>query len=72
MQAVPARTIIRRMVERCDPFAERLGCLKELHYIDEILEQGTGSQRQRKVFEQTGDLHQVVRFLVEQAQPAGV
>lgn len=72
MQAVPAKTIIRRMVERCDPYAEALGCFRELHFIDEILDHGTGAQRQRDIFKQTGDLKQVVRFLAEQSLPATV
>ncbi len=72
MLAVPARTIIRRMIERCEPYAERLDCLPQLQSIHEIIDGGTGADRQRKVFEQTGDLRQVVRFLAEQTAPAAV
>jgi carboxylate-amine ligase len=72
MQAVPAKTIIRRMIERCEPYADKLGCLTHLHGLDDILTNGTGSQRQRKAFEQSGDLRDVVRMLVEQGQLAAV
>ena len=68
MQAVTARTMARKLITRCEPYAERLGCLQQLHYLDDILENGTGAQRQRKIFQQTNDPREVVRFLVEQSQ----
>lgn len=68
MQAVPAKTIATRLMEMVSPQAEKLGCLKELHYLDDILANGTGAARQRKVFEQTGDLREVVKFLMDQAR----
>jgi carboxylate-amine ligase len=67
MQAVPARTMARRMIDRCTPYAEQLGCTTQLQYVEDILANGSGAQRQRRVFEQTGDLRSVVRFLTEQA-----
>lgn len=72
MQAVPARVMAQRLIERCEPFAEKLGCLKQLHYLNDIIANGTGAQRQRKIFEQTGDLRDVVKFLVDQSQLATV
>jgi len=68
MQAVPAKAMIRRMLERCEPYAHKLGCLPQLRSIEEILEHGTGAQRQRRVFEQTGDLREVVKFLAAQGE----
>lgn len=68
MQAVPVRSIARRLLEQVAPQAERLGCLEQLHYLDDIIERGTGAARQRKIYEQTGDLRNVVRFLIEQGQ----
>ena len=72
MQAVPARVMAQRLIERCEPFAEKLGCLTHLHYLNDIIANGTGAQRQRKVFEQTGNLRDVVKFLVDQSQLATV
>jgi carboxylate-amine ligase len=72
MQAVPARVMAQRLIERCEPFAEKLGCLTHLHHLNDIIANGTGAQRQRKVFEQTGDLRDVVKFLVDQSQMATV
>jgi glutamate---cysteine ligase / carboxylate-amine ligase len=72
MQAVPAKTITTRLIELVTPYADRLGCLTQLHYLDDIIDNGTGAARQRKVFEQTGDLRAVVDFLIEQGQMATV
>ena len=68
MQAEPARAFARKMIDRCVPYAERFGCLAHLRHLEDILEHGTGAQRQRIVYEQTGSLREVVRFLAEQAQ----
>jgi carboxylate-amine ligase len=70
MQAVPARTMARRMLDRCTPYAEKLGCTDQLQYVNDILEHGTAAQRQRKVLEQTNNLGAVVQYLVEQGQLA--
>ena len=64
MQAVPATQMARQLIERCQPFAERLGCLEQLAYLDDILENGTGARRQREVFQRSGDPHDVVNFLL--------
>lgn len=72
MQAAPARVIARKLIERCEPYAEKLGCLQHLHYLNDIIDHGTGAQRQRRVFEQTGAARDVVKFLVEQSQLAAV
>ncbi len=68
VQAVPIKTITRKLIERVSPYAENLGCLTQLHYLDDIIENGTGAARQRKAFEETGDLRKVVMYLAEQGQ----
>jgi carboxylate-amine ligase len=72
MQAVPVRTTARRLIEMVSPHADQLGCLQQLHYLDDIIENGTGAARQRKVYEQSGDTRAVVNFLIEQGQMATV
>ncbi|MHC5114541.1 MAG: glutamate--cysteine ligase [Planctomycetota bacterium] len=67
MSAVPARQVARRLIGHCKPYAERLSCLEQLGYLDDILENGNGAARQRKVLAETGDMREVVRFLQEQA-----
>ncbi|MHC4415705.1 MAG: carboxylate-amine ligase [Planctomycetota bacterium] len=67
MRAVTAAEAARTLIERCAPFAQQLGCEQELHALDDILDQGTGASRQREVYRRTGDMKEVVRFLLEQA-----
>ena len=70
MRAVPARDVVRRLVERCRPYAEQLNCAEELEGVTDIVEHGSGATRQREVFERTGDMTEVVRYLIEQSDAA--
>ena len=70
MQAVSAVEAVRRLVDLCTPYAERLGCLEELLAVNDILENGTGAARQREVYERTGSMREVVRYLIERAPQA--
>jgi len=67
---VPARDLARGMVERLKPHAQDLGCENELEGVLEIVEVGTGSQRQREVYDESGDFLDVVAFLIEGTRPA--
>jgi len=67
---VPARDLARDLVERLKPHAQDLGCENELEGVLEIVEGGTGSQRQREVYEASGDFLDVVAFLIEGTRPA--
>ena len=69
-RTVPAREIARDLVERLTPHAQDLGCEAELEGVLEIVEGGTGSQRQREVYENSGDFLDVVAFLIEGTRPA--
>src|SRR3712207_8306288 len=53
--SVPARDLPRSLVERLRPLSQDLGCENELLRVLEIVEGGTGSQRQRQVYEESGD-----------------
>src|SRR3712207_3224931 len=63
-KTIPAREIARDLVERLTPHAQDLGCEAELEGVLEIVEGGTGSQRQREVYENSGDFLDVVAFLI--------
>jgi carboxylate-amine ligase len=67
---IPAKDMARNLVEELRPHAQDLGCENELSGILEIVEGGTGSQRQRKVYEKSGDFLDVVAFLIEGMRPA--
>lgn len=67
---VPARDMARNLVEGLRPISQDLGCENELLDVLEIVEGGTGSQLQRRVYEQSGDLLDVVAYLIEGTRPA--
>ena len=67
---VPARDVARDLVEKLNPHAQDLGCETELESVLEIVEGGTGSRRQREVYENSGDFLDVVAFLIEGTRPA--
>ena len=67
---VPARDLARTFVERLKPHAQDLGCESELEGVLDIVEGGTGSQRQREVYNESGNFLDVVAFLIEGTRPA--
>ena len=67
-QEVPTRALIREYLEFVDDVLDELDSREEVAYIETMLERGTGADRQLKVFEETGDLRQVVAYMVEQTQ----
>ncbi len=67
---VPARDAARALVEELTPHAQDLGCESELEGVLEIVEGGTGSQRQRQIYEESGEFLDVVAFLIEETRPA--
>src|SRR5829696_4884684 len=67
---VPARDLARSLVEQLRPISQDLSCENELLNVLEIVESGTGSQRQRRTYEESGDFLDVVAFLIEGTRPA--
>ena len=57
---------LRDLVEQLQPIAERLGCVEELGIVNEIIDGGAAYQRQRAVFETTGDWRGAVDQAVEE------
>jgi glutamate---cysteine ligase / carboxylate-amine ligase len=62
------RDLIREYLEFVDDVVDELGSRDEINYIHQMLEQGTGADRQLKVFAETGDLKKVVDFMVEETK----
>ena len=54
------------LVDQLQPIAQRLGCVDELNIVNEIIEGGAAYQRQRSVFESTGDWRGAVDQAVEE------
>ena len=67
----PAEDAARQLVERLKPHAQDLNCEHELEGILEIVDGGTGAQRQRRVYEESGDFLDVVASLIEGTRPEG-
>ena len=63
---VETKLLMREFVEFVDDVLDELGSRKEVEYVFEILKNGTGADRQLKVFEETNDLIKVVDFITEQ------
>ena len=68
--SVPARDAARNLVEQLKPHAQDLDCEDALGGVLDIVEGGTGSQRQREVYEKNGEFLDVVAYLIENTRPA--
>ena len=65
---VAARDLIREYLDFVDDVVDELDSREELNYVHEILERGTGADRQLRVFQQTGDLNAVVDYIIEETE----
>jgi carboxylate-amine ligase len=63
----PARDAVRELLKLAAPAADRLGCAGELGEIERLLERGTGTDEQRRAYEESdGSLLAVARWLAEE------
>jgi len=67
-EEVPLRQLILEYLDLIDDVVDELGSREEINYIHEMLKMGTGADRQLKLFEQTGDLKQVVDYMVNETR----
>jgi glutamate---cysteine ligase / carboxylate-amine ligase len=65
---VPERDLIGEYLEFVDDVVDELDSREELNYIRQILEEGSGADRQLRVFQQTGDLKKVVDYIIEETE----
>jgi glutamate---cysteine ligase / carboxylate-amine ligase len=65
---VSARDLLREYLEFVDDVVDELDSREELNYIHQILEMGTGADRQLRVFEKTGDLKAVVDYIIDETE----
>jgi carboxylate-amine ligase len=63
-RSAAARDLARDLVRALRPVAQDLGCETELEGVLEIVEGGTGAEKQRAVFGERGSLRDVVAYLV--------
>src|SRR5439155_20441175 len=60
-----AMDLARRLLERLHPHAEELGAAREFEGIEDMIERGTGAQRQRAVWRADRDVRALVRKIAE-------
>jgi carboxylate-amine ligase len=65
---VPARELIAEYLMFVDDVLDELGSRNEIGYIHTILEQGSGADRQLRVFRETGDLKAVVDYMAAETR----
>lgn len=65
---VPFKILIAELLVFIDDVLDDLGSREEVAYVHQILENGTGADRQLKVYEQTGDLNAVVDYIVSETR----
>ena len=65
---VPERELIGEVLEFVNDVVDDLGSRDELMYFHQILRHGTGADRQLRVFRETGDLKQVVDYMISETE----
>jgi glutamate---cysteine ligase / carboxylate-amine ligase len=65
---VPARDLVNEYLDFVDDVVDELGSREELNYIRNILETGSGADRQLRVFKETDDLKKVVDYIVQETE----
>lgn len=65
---VPVRDLIEEYLELIDDVVDELGSRKQIEYIRTILKEGTGADRQLRVWRETGDLKKVVDYIISETE----
>ncbi|WGK65300.1 carboxylate-amine ligase [Croceiramulus getboli] len=63
---VPFHLLMQELLEFVDDVVDDLGCRKDVNYVYQMLQQGSGADRQLAVYEDSKDLKQVAQYIVEQ------
>ncbi|WP_159472927.1 carboxylate-amine ligase [Dyadobacter sp. 3J3] len=67
-EEVEYKLLVVELLEFIDDVIDELGSRKEIEYIHQILEMGTGADRQLAVFEKTNDMNAVVDYIVSETK----
>lgn len=65
-EEIPTKELIFEILEFVDDVVDDLGCRWALEYIPQMMEIGTGADRQLKIYHETNDLKKVVDFIMEE------
>lgn len=67
-EEVPFKQLVGELLEFIDDVLDELGSRKEVEYVHQILANGTGADRQLRVFKETGNLHSVVDYMIAETK----
>jgi len=67
-EEVPFRNLMDEYFELIDDVVDELGSREEINYLRKIVEDGTGADRQLRVWRETGDLKTVVDYIAEETE----
>ncbi|WP_419213095.1 carboxylate-amine ligase [Maribacter sp. X9] len=67
-EEVPFTKLMNELLEFIDDVVDELDCRTEVNYVYQILEEGSGADRQLKVFHDTRDLVEVTKYIVAQTR----
>ena len=65
-EEVNTRTLIQELLDFLDPVLDQLGSRHRVEQVQQILVQGTGADRQLKIYEETNDLKSVAQYINQQ------
>jgi carboxylate-amine ligase len=65
---VPVRDLIYEYLNFVDDVVDELGSREEINYIHGIIENGTGADRQLRIYQETGDLTKVMDYIVYETE----
>jgi carboxylate-amine ligase len=68
MQEVDTPQLIGEILDFVDEVVDDLGVRSELGYLREIVARGTGADRQLRAYRETGDLKQVVDYIIQETE----
>lgn len=65
---VPMRDLMLEYLHFVDDVVDDLGSRNEINYVYKMLENGSGADRQLRVFRETGDLKKVVDYIISETE----
>jgi carboxylate-amine ligase len=65
---VPMRGLLEEYLEFIDDVVDELGSREEINYLRRLMEEGTGADRQLRVWRETGDLVKVVDYIISETE----
>jgi carboxylate-amine ligase len=71
-QEVPMRELAKELLAFVDDVVDELGSRKALEYVHTIAAEGTSADKQLAVYKETGDLRQVVNWLVAETRASSM